>query len=803
MIAPVPPPIIEIRQPPSFCQYAGGPCDQDFTSLSPSRALFLYPSEPKNISSTIEGAVRLLRLREPTISWLTWREFRPVGQVIFCTICQRMRFSDTAFLDVTTLNFNLMFEIGFALGLGLRLGLLRDTTYQANKREFKELGILENIGYIDFQNSEGLSEALLQVLPSLRPIPIPPVELNREQPVYVVKSHISNDGQMRLLSVIKNSPLRFRTYDPIEDPPLSVQDARKQVSSSFGVVGHLLDPSRVGSSVHNSRTALIAGLGVSLGKTVVLLQEGPAPQPIDYRDLVIPYTDAGQIEGRLASFVQQTLQHRLDTSVVASRPPQGLLEKLDLGDPAAENEIGQLKQYFIPTAQYNEARRGHARLIVGRKGAGKTAIFYGVRDSLPKTPAYLVLDLKPEGHQFTKLREVVLDRMTLGLREHTLTAFWQYLLLCEIVQKVVDTDYSFAAREPERYSEFEALRTDYRQRMPDDTGDMSERLLRQVNLLASRAVPEDPGAVTAELFSRDIPTLERLVSAYLRHKKEVWLLFDNIDKGWPTLTATAGDVLIVRTLLEAARKLQKQLDQRDVDFYCLVFLRNDIYDLLVKNTPDRDKDTAVTVDWDDAEGFKEFVRQRIVTSTDLSGPFDEVWSAAFEQHINTQDAFRYVVERTLMRPRDLLRFLRRAVDVAVNRGNSRVQAEDFVMAETTYSEDLLMSINYEIGDVRQEYLDLLYHFIGDAWAMSRDDVIEKLRDVVGDDHAEDALRLLLWFGFLGVGEGRQEGALYSYQVRYNLGKLLAVLGRPAGVIIIHPAFRKALGTATPASRLPF
>jgi hypothetical protein len=190
-----------------------------------------------------------------------------------------------------------------------------------------------------------------------------------------------------------------------------------------------------------------------------------------------------------------------------------------------------------------------------------------------------------------------------------------------------------------------------------------------------------------------------------------------------------------------------------------------------------------------------------MAGTGLSGSFEEMWSAVFEQHIGTQDAFRYAVDRTLMRPRDLLRFLRRAVDVAVNRGHSLVRAEDLATAEATYSEELLLSINYEVSDVRKEYVDLLYEFIGSPSAMSRDEVIAKLSSAVGKDRAEDALHLLLWFGFLGVTEHGQEDPQYSYQVRYNLAKLIAILNRSSAQAVIHPAFRVALGSG-PTPRLP-
>jgi hypothetical protein len=45
----------------------------------------------------------------------------------------------------------------------------------------------------------------------------------------------------------------------------------------------------------------------------------------------------------------------------------------------------------------------------------------------------------------------------------------------------------------------------------------------------------------------------------------VWLLVDNLDKGWPTRGTTSEDILIVRSLLDATRKLQRQLGRSRSD----------------------------------------------------------------------------------------------------------------------------------------------------------------------------------------------------------------------------------------------
>jgi nucleoside 2-deoxyribosyltransferase len=64
--------------------------------------------------------------------------------VIFCEICRQMRFSAAVYADVTSLNFNLLFEIGYALALGLPTIPMRDGSYVKDKRLFSALGVCRN-----------------------------------------------------------------------------------------------------------------------------------------------------------------------------------------------------------------------------------------------------------------------------------------------------------------------------------------------------------------------------------------------------------------------------------------------------------------------------------------------------------------------------------------------------------------------------------------------------------------------------------------------------------------------------------
>jgi nucleoside 2-deoxyribosyltransferase len=216
------PRLAAIQQPPAFCEYANGKCDQSFEIARRSDVLFLYPNEPALIAIVIEEAAKLLRATAHNAlgvprQWITWKDLGVAGQIIFCELCRAMRFTGLVVADVTTLNFNLMFEIGYALGLGIPVLPIRDTTYVLDDKVFGQIGLIDTIGYLDFQNSGDLAGGVFSRLGQQAILP-QAVVVNREQPLFVVKSHIQNEGMIRLMSALKKSGLRFRSFDPRESP---------------------------------------------------------------------------------------------------------------------------------------------------------------------------------------------------------------------------------------------------------------------------------------------------------------------------------------------------------------------------------------------------------------------------------------------------------------------------------------------------------------------------------------------------------------------------------------------------------
>jgi hypothetical protein len=787
-----------LSSPPAYCAYAEGPCEEGPVAIDATSTVFLYSSRPPGIAATIERAVELLRDRHADASWATWRDFDITGHLIFCEICKAVRASTTVAADVTTLNFNLLFEIGFCIGLGLPVVPIRDSSWTADRRAFESIGLLDTLGYQDFVNAEQLAE---NFAPRERsPLARPPLKTYTDTPLYVLKGPIDTEGAVRLMSALKKSPLRFRTYDPIETPRLSLMSAWKQVSGSVGVVAHLLSPHREGAAAHNGMAALLCGIAMAEQKVVAMIQEEVVAQPIDYRDIVQSYDVPDHVPALLEEPIARTIARMQAIGATPHvRAAPGTLEMLDLGDVAAENEIRGLRDYFVRTGQYRQAINGHARLVVGRKGSGKTAIFYEARDHAKRGHESLVLDMKPDGHQFTKLRETVLVELSLGQQEHTITAFWTFILLAEIGHKILNEDYYWAQRDPDRLQRYQAVEEAFLEHGLASGDDLSQRLLRLIDRLIDRfgkhgriTVRDD---LTEIVFGGAIAGLSDAIDDYLAHEKSaVWFLLDNIDKSWVARGTTSEDVLIVRGLLEATRKFERQLEDDDVEVSCLIFIRTDILDHLFRETPDRGKDTAVRLDWDDPDVFKEIVKRRIETSTDLVGDFDAIWRTVCTERVGVEDSFGYLLRRTLMRPRDLLTFLQRAIEVALNRGHSAITAEDILQAESSYSEDMLLSLVFEIDDTHPDLSDSLYSFHGRDEAISRDAVRQLLEGAgVAPQGVTGAIDVLLWFGFLGVRERSTGVELYAHEARFNLRRLTHRIENQTADFVVHPAFRVALG----------
>ena len=423
-----------------------------------------YPSNPPEVGEIIRESLRKLIEVKKRPGFETWEENDNAGRFIVEPILEKIENSDAVAADITQPNFNVAYEVGYAIGRRKRLLLLRNRTLSNGGRAtFEEIGVFDTIGYHEYSDSTGLAGFLASVA-DLVPISVDTDCENRTSPVYLVLPKEKTDLEIRLLSRMKKAKLQFRSYDPQEQGRLSARDAIDNIAESLGVVTVLVPRTRTDSLVHNIRAAFVAGVAHGLEKHLMVLQAGADPVPLDYRDLVSPVGRLEDIDTHVASFAPEIVDLlQRDTEPIVSQP-RSYLASLTLGASAAENELRELDHYFLETDEYHRALRGEVQVIAGRKGSGKTALFFQLRGRLRQDQNRIVLDLKPEGFQLLKFKERLLDFLEEGTKEHTITAFWEYLLLLETCHKILAQDKKRHIRDHTLFARYRALADAYSER---------------------------------------------------------------------------------------------------------------------------------------------------------------------------------------------------------------------------------------------------------------------------------------------------------------------------------------------------
>lgn len=769
--------------------------------------LVAYPFEPRDISTSIRTGVEEIKQNPKFRNLMSWEEGDIPGKFISTEVLSNIDKGNILIADITRFNFNVIYEIGYAIGAKKRIFLTRNKAIRPNPDLIRKVGIFDTLGYKEYSGSSEFVE-LISSITDLSPIRFNSELLNNRTPVYLILPPIKNDVQTHLISRIKKARLFYRSFDPAEHGRLSAPDAIENVASSHGVILTLLRDDYADSEIHNYRAAFVAGLAEGMKKPLLLIQNENEPVPLDYRDLVRSFTYPLQIDQFIADFGMTITESLQSANLAATQQPSNILARLSLGASSAENEFQELGQYYLETDEFRRTLRGEVQVVLGRKGAGKSALFFQVRDRLRNDKKNVVLDLKPEGFQLVKFKERVLDFLEEGTREHTVTAFWEYIILLEICHKLLLSDKKLHLHNHNLYEPYQKLSSMYETDEYIAEGDFSERMLRLTQTIAddfterpfdtlTSKVRFTTDEVTAFVYKHNIKSLQSELVTYLKNKQSLWILFDNLDKGWPPYGINADDVLSLRCLLDAMIKLERFFRREGIPTTGIIFIRNDVYENLIASTSDRGKTSHILVDWTDPALLLELLRRRLISSEIQGDPsFNTIWHQICVSHLpNGDETSYYMVDRCLMRPRSLIDLFRFCRSHAVNIGHERIEVEDIENGEEQYSTQLVNDISFEIRDIFSSAEDILYEFIESPHEINKSKMDELLNRVSTDiEMKAKILELLLWYGFIGFRRISGDPT-YIYSVHYDMKRLKALLKKheEEGVIFtINPAFWKGL-----------
>jgi hypothetical protein len=140
----------------------GGPTSEGAGMTA--QMFFGYASKPELSRETLYSAsteVASTGLVEAT----SWESLKVGGRVVMTAIFQAIDDSQLAAFDVSTLNENVLFEVGYAIGRAKGIWLLLDTTDGEAKWRWKQFRLLSSVGYVGWVNAEDIKVAFLRDQP--------------------------------------------------------------------------------------------------------------------------------------------------------------------------------------------------------------------------------------------------------------------------------------------------------------------------------------------------------------------------------------------------------------------------------------------------------------------------------------------------------------------------------------------------------------------------------------------------------------------------------------------------------------
>lgn len=766
-------------------------------------AFFGFPHEPVELVDNIRAGIKEFEKRHGSDRLIPWTGLDYGHPDIIEEIRKRIIEADYCLFDVTKHNANVAYEIGLATGLGKPINLFLNTSIVNAFREQSNLGIFDTRRLKQYKNGHDLALLMTQ--------PDDPYfqsafdgQVRTEAPVFFQNLLAKNEFATRYLSSIKSARLHFRQHDPEEDSRLPLSRAYNDVVQSAGLFLSLLSKNVEDSDVHNMRAYLLAGLADGLGIPYLVLKYGDFVAPLDLRDRVTPIRYVDDVDEAVDLFAPAVIDALQEYRARNSGISRTHLNQISLGASAAENEFRRLDSYFVETREYFRALRGEAQLIVGRKGTGKTAIFWQMRDRLRADRSKVILDLRPEGYQLRKFSETLATSFSEATHEHTMTAFWEYVLLLEIAYKILEQDSYLIGRDPSLAQAYEKLSLAYHGGSEFHDGDFSERLLRllsrlrqdialKVEPLEKKKILTTP-EITAIVFRDDIHKIRGEVFDYLQRKSSAVILVDNLDKGWTSAGVSHQDTRLLLSLIDASRKIQRDALKRGIDIGTTIFLRDDVYEFVVRVASDRGKDTVVRLSWNDVASVETLVNNRIGASGRELGIGENLsWSDIAVENVIDDRSIAYVAKHAMFRPRAVIDIIEMALSYAAQSNHDRLEEDDLIRAVDSYSVELLQNLNFEIRDVFPQADRLVYGFSNqDVW-LDRSTVEKIITSRVGlDANLDRVTDILLWMGFLGV-VAANGSEIYIFDTGENIDLLKAQTGfGPNAIFSLHPTFRVAL-----------
>ena len=736
------------------------------------------------------------------------------NDLLFSKVCEGIHSHDFLLAEVTEPNQNVMLEIGYALAVGRQPILLRNR----NRKEWARrlLTTLEGCPYTTRENifdyiaklqsaerrDDENPDRRLQFLENMGIFE----DSETAGTVYHLKPHISADWISTVDRELKGSHFKLATMDPSDSVSDEFFPQAREIQRASRVVASLVSSANRNWEQHNSNVAILIGFAIGPGKRVLVLQEHPAPAFLDLgtvsrtirneseaRNIVKAWID---VETKLSVSQKTDSQRR-----TRNREQIEHIRKVYLGHPDALQD-NRLLDYYVETKEFDDAIQGRRTLFIGRRGSGKSANFQAIRDHLNGRTNTLVVPIAPDDFELERISDFLEASYSLVSQKLVFRNTWNYILLSEIMKSLAEnTDKLYQSPDDLVQINLYGYSEANRQLLNLDFGTRVTRVLEaaastNLTILTDDALASEQGDLGS---LRDYQIARRLKEFAVREGITYHVIADDLDKHWRPDSEQSIDLLI--GLIAEADRLQRFFSGH---LKVAMFLREDIYDVLVHFDNDLPQRNLIRMEWTTAN-LKHLVAERLARTADQDNEDDEsTWSVVFPDKVGDVPAPDYILSRSLPRPRDVLDFCQKSIDQAQRNGHSAVTEQDILDGESSFSESVFWSVSTEFRGLYPNLEHILIEFAGKPETMTWDEFAKASEEAISKTHALtnrwiqagnltplSLAEILFKVGVIGFSTTIASPFFANGRSFAETWSLVA----PSPFVFIHPAFVKFLDIA--------
>lgn len=469
------------------------------------------------------------------------------------------------------------------------------------------------------------------------------------------------------------------------------------------------------------------------------------------------------------------------------------LNRIVWGDDSAERDE-HLLSYFVSTESYNRLRSKAKSFVIGRKGSGKSALRKKLEHDFSTDAHTHVINISPK---YSSIRNILNEEtLVQGFGEEI---FFQHSWLRQMMlDSLCKIGHCAKGKYANNSLDFAREVSVQLNRTSKDLVENISDILSKIKLKAGKL--GDLGLqLEKELRNvADVDSLEYHIQELTKSGAKIVIMVDDLDLGWDN-SDMSNNLLL--GLLSAASYISSLSD----NIHVFVFLREDVYSILMSKTQHSDKYRNIErIRWD-KKNLVSLLEERIIFNFKKSDeqnseyPFYDV----FPMTVGTHNVDNWLTDRTLSRPRELIQISRFYTEEIFGEYPDDTCLKS---CESTYSswklDDLCSEYSNQYPGLSELFSFWKTKFFRYKYHLKSEDVNEMIFTIFDEStinqdwfnrlavevNINGLLRILYEIGFIGDfvlgGEGGSR-TFYSYQDRHE----------PLfDEVQIHPCFRKAVNT---------